>query len=187
MDQAIKAYGPLVRAIAFRIVRKMPPDVEVEDLISIGNICLIHLLQKDECFPKEYIASRIYFGILEEMREQDPAPRSLRRKEKLLGRRLVLTVGMEEAPQLAANSRSPFSEYELKEVAEKASAIIETFNERERIIMDLHYNEEISLRVIASKFKVHESLIGVIHKRLIARLKKKLDYGNTLRFYRKQV
>ena len=78
----------LVRVVAKRIVRKTPPNVELDDLISVGVIGLIDAIEKFD--PEKgtkfrtYAEHRIRGAILDELRAQDWVPRSIRRKEKII-------------------------------------------------------------------------------------------------------
>lgn len=78
----------LVRVVAKRIVRKTPPNVELDDLISVGVIGLIDAIEKFDPEKgtkfKTYAEHRIRGAILDELRAQDWVPRSIRRKEKII-------------------------------------------------------------------------------------------------------
>ena len=79
---------PLVKIVARRIVRKTPPNVEYDDLVSCGTLGLIDAIDKFEPSMgtkfKTYAEHRIRGAILDELRAQDWVPRSIRRKEKLI-------------------------------------------------------------------------------------------------------
>ena len=87
-EKLIIASMPLVRIVAKKIVRKTPPNVELDDLISSGIIGLIDAIEKFD--PKKgtkfktYAEHRIRGSILDELRAQDWVPRSIRRKEKII-------------------------------------------------------------------------------------------------------
>ena len=78
----------LVKVVAKRLVRKTPPNVELDDLMSVGVIGLIDAIDKFD--PKKgakfktYAEHRIRGAILDELRSQDWVPRSIRRKEKII-------------------------------------------------------------------------------------------------------
>lgn len=78
----------LVRVVAKRIVRKTPPNVELDDLVSVGVIGLIDAIEKFDPEKgtkfKTYAEHRIRGAILDELRAQDWVPRSIRRKEKII-------------------------------------------------------------------------------------------------------
>src|SRR3989338_941158 len=84
----ILEYTPLIRYIAQRIAVKLPPNVDIDDLISSGVIGLMDAIDKydpkrDNQF-KTYAEFRIRGAILDELRSQDWVPRSIREKSKIL-------------------------------------------------------------------------------------------------------
>jgi len=85
-EQIILRHLPQIKYIAQRVAVGLPPHVELEDLISAGVIGLLDALEKfDESKGvqfKTYAEVRIHGAILDSLREQDWAPRSLRRKVK---------------------------------------------------------------------------------------------------------
>lgn len=89
-QQLIVEYTPLIRLIAQKIAMKLPPNIDLDDLISSGVIGLMDAIQKydssrDNQF-KTYAEFRIRGSILDELRSQDWVPRSIREKSKVLER-----------------------------------------------------------------------------------------------------
>jgi RNA polymerase sigma factor for flagellar operon FliA len=92
-DKLITEYSPLIRFIAQKIAVRLPPNIELDDLISAGVIGLMDAIDKwdpsrDNKF-KTYAEFRIRGAILDELRAQDWVPRSIRDKAKLLDRTIV--------------------------------------------------------------------------------------------------
>lgn len=87
-DELITEYAPLVKYIAERLSARLPASIEVEDLISTGVLGLIDALDKfvpDKGVKfKTYAEFRIRGAMLDYLRRQDWAPRSMRRKERQL-------------------------------------------------------------------------------------------------------
>ncbi len=86
----ILEYTSLIRFIAQRIASKLPPNIDLDDLISSGVIGLMDAIDKydpsrDNQF-KTYAEFRIRGAILDELRAQDWVPRSIREKSKILDR-----------------------------------------------------------------------------------------------------
>ena len=87
-DQLIEEYAPLVKYIAERLSARLPSSIEVEDLINTGILGLIDAI--DKFVPdrgvkfKTYAEFRIRGAMLDYLRRQDWAPRSMRRKEREL-------------------------------------------------------------------------------------------------------
>ena len=77
---------PQIRYIAQRIAVKLPPDVQLDDLISAGVIGLLDAYEKFDQSKgvqfKTYAEVRIRGAILDSLRDLDWAPRSLRKRSK---------------------------------------------------------------------------------------------------------
>jgi RNA polymerase sigma factor for flagellar operon FliA len=75
---------PIVRRLAFRMARRLPPHVDVDDLISAGNEGLLKAIAAfdPDNSPRfePYAESRIRGAILDELRALDPMTRHGRRR-----------------------------------------------------------------------------------------------------------
>jgi RNA polymerase sigma factor FliA len=85
-NQVIMDYAPLIKFIAQRIAVRLPSNIDVEDLFSAGVIGLMDAIDKydpsrDNKF-KTYAEFRIRGAILDELRNQDWLPRSVRENNK---------------------------------------------------------------------------------------------------------
>jgi RNA polymerase sigma factor FliA len=80
----IEKFGPLVKLVATRIIRKLPPQIELGDLINTGVLGLIDAIDKydpDRDIRFEtYAEFRIRGAILDELRTLDWVPRSIRQR-----------------------------------------------------------------------------------------------------------
>ncbi len=89
-DVMIGELTPLVKTIAQRIASRMPPHIEVDDLIGAGMIGLLDAFEKfDQAKSnnfKKYAEVRIKGAILDEVRSMDPMGRGFRRKANKLGK-----------------------------------------------------------------------------------------------------
>jgi RNA polymerase sigma factor FliA len=74
----IKQYQPLVRRLAHHMMAKLPPSVEVDDLIQVGLIGLSEALTRYETFATQ----RIRGAMLDELRENDWMSRGSRKSQK---------------------------------------------------------------------------------------------------------
>lgn len=89
-DELIREYSPLVKFIAERLCLRLPACIEVEDIINTGVLGLIDAI--DKFVPDRgvkfhtYAEFRIRGAMLDYLRQQDWAPRSMRRKEKELAK-----------------------------------------------------------------------------------------------------
>jgi len=88
-DQLIFTFTPMVRHIVYRKVREVPAHCEVDDFFSCGLEALIRSIERydpDKGATLEQFAwTRIHGAVLDELRRQDWAPRSLRRTERQIG------------------------------------------------------------------------------------------------------
>lgn len=80
---AVEHYVPLVKRIAYHLIARLSPAVDVDDLIQAGLLGLLDALDKvsdPEQEPKfeAYAAIRIRGAMLDELRAGDPLPRRTR-------------------------------------------------------------------------------------------------------------
>ena len=82
----IKQYQPLVRRLAHHMMAKLPPSVEVDDLIQVGLIGLADALQRFEANQgvqfETFATQRIRGAMLDELRENDWMSRGSRKSQK---------------------------------------------------------------------------------------------------------
>lgn len=87
-DDLIVQYAPLVKHVVGKISKKMPPNVEFEDLVGYGTLGLIDAIEKFDHTRgvkfKTYAIPRVRGSILDELRARDWIPRSIRRKARRL-------------------------------------------------------------------------------------------------------
>ncbi|PIQ97349.1 MAG: FliA/WhiG family RNA polymerase sigma factor [Nitrospinae bacterium CG11_big_fil_rev_8_21_14_0_20_56_8] len=83
-DRIIKEYAPMIKYVANRIALRLPPHIEVDDLISVGVLGLIDAINKYDPTRgakfKTYAEFRVRGAILDELRSMDWVPRSVRQK-----------------------------------------------------------------------------------------------------------
>jgi RNA polymerase sigma factor for flagellar operon FliA len=85
-DRLIMTYAPLVKYIVYKKIRELPARCEVEDFISCGLEALINSIDRYDpekgATLEQFAWTRIHGAVLDELRRQDWAPRSLRRWER---------------------------------------------------------------------------------------------------------
>lgn len=83
-DQIVQEYSPMIKYVANRIALRLPPHIEVDDLISVGAIGLMDAIEKYDPTRgakfKTYAEFRVRGSILDELRSLDWVPRSVRQK-----------------------------------------------------------------------------------------------------------
>jgi len=116
---AIEQLIPVVKQVARQVRRRLPDHIALDDIISSGMIGLVEAVDRfdpDKCGSIErYAKIRIRGAILDELRAQDWASRSLRRQAKEL-EKAVLEVSHElgrvpEAKEVADHLGLPIEEY----------------------------------------------------------------------------
>jgi RNA polymerase sigma factor for flagellar operon FliA len=121
-DQIIMDYAPLIKYIAQKIAARLPSNIDIDDLFSAGVIGLMDAIDKydpsrDNKF-KTYAEFRVRGAILDELRNQDWVPRSVREVNKREDRARMELEHM--------YGRSPTD----KEVADFMQVPIDDFHER---------------------------------------------------------
>ncbi len=82
-DRIIKDFLPLIKYTAHRLFWRLPPQLTVDDLISVGLMGLLDALEKFEqgrVKLKTYAEFRIKGAMFDELRAVDWVPRSLKKK-----------------------------------------------------------------------------------------------------------
>src|SRR5512132_2714225 len=89
-DRLVLTFAPLVKYIVYKKLREMPARCEAEDFIACGLEALIHSIERYDpekgATLEQYAWTRIHGAVLDELRRQDWAPRSLRRWERDIAR-----------------------------------------------------------------------------------------------------
>ncbi|MBV2235147.1 MAG: RNA polymerase sigma factor FliA [Sterolibacterium sp.] len=83
-EQLVSQYAPLVKRIAYHLMARLPPNVQVEDLIQNGMIGLLDAIARYEdglgAQFETYAVQRVRGAMLDGLRENDWLPRGLRRE-----------------------------------------------------------------------------------------------------------
>ena len=87
-EALVLKHAHLIKQIAARLARRLPPTVNAEDLVSAGTIGLIEAIKRFDPSKKiqfkTYARFRIRGAMLDQLRLLDWVPRSVRKKESLL-------------------------------------------------------------------------------------------------------
>jgi len=82
----LRQYQPLVHRLAHHMMVKLPPNVEVDDLIQVGMIGLSEALTRYEATQgvqfETFATQRIRGAMIDELRDNDWASRSTRKSQK---------------------------------------------------------------------------------------------------------
>jgi RNA polymerase sigma factor for flagellar operon FliA len=141
-DDLITAHAALVKRIAYHLMNRLPPSVQVDDLIQAGMIGLIEAGRNYDAGLgasfETYAGIRIRGAMLDEIRRSDWTPRSVHRKARMVAEAMreienaegrdardvevaeSLDMSLEEYHQILADSSGAriFSYEELTELGE---------------------------------------------------------------------
>ncbi len=85
-DRLVLTFAPLVKYVVYKKIREMPARCEVDDFISCGLEALIQSIDRYDpakgATLEQYAWTRVHGAVLDELRRQDWAPRSVRRWER---------------------------------------------------------------------------------------------------------
>lgn len=84
----VEKYAPLVKRIAYHLISRLPPSVQPDDLIQAGMIGLLEAARNYNANQgasfETYAGIRIRGSMLDEIRKNDWAPRSVHRKARMV-------------------------------------------------------------------------------------------------------
>ncbi len=89
-NRLVLAYAPMVKYLACRRARRLPPHYELDDLVSCGLLALLTAIDRFDPLKgatfEQYAWTRVCGALVDELRHQDWAPRSLRRDGRAIDR-----------------------------------------------------------------------------------------------------
>jgi RNA polymerase sigma factor for flagellar operon FliA len=85
-DRLVLTYAPLVKFIVYRKIGELPAGFGVDDLVAAGLEALIKSIDRYDpqkgATLEQFVWTRIHGAVIDELRRNDWAPRSLRRWER---------------------------------------------------------------------------------------------------------
>ncbi|WP_024954753.1 RNA polymerase sigma factor FliA [Sulfurospirillum arcachonense] len=143
------------------------------DVMSRSNRRLIKAVDREiEKYLSEYEeepTSEYLAKVLEESLEKIEEARS--------GTRVVALMPINEQITILSEEDTA-QKVEKDELIDLIKGILEKFNEREQLIIQLYYFEELNLKEISAILEISESRISQIHKKLLSKIKEELGLGN---------
>ena len=110
-DRLVLTLAPMVKYIVYRKAREIPARCEVEDFVSCGLEALMRSIDRYDpsrgATLEQFAWTRIHGAVLDELRRNDWAPRSLRRWERDIARareRFISLYGRAPSRQELADS-----------------------------------------------------------------------------------
>src|ERR1700753_1539423 len=89
-DRLVLTFAPMVKYIVYKKAREIPARCEVEDFISCGLEALTRSIDRFDpnkgATLEQFAWTRIHGAVLDELRRNDWAPRSLRRWDREIGK-----------------------------------------------------------------------------------------------------
>lgn len=223
-QQYLTQFSPLVRRIAHYMMAKLPASVQLDDIVQAGMIGLLDAINRYQgslgAQFETYASQRIRGAILDELRQADWLPRSVRKNM----RRIDAVISTLEQrlgraptePELAQEMDISLGEYQTMLQDARGSQLIyfddlkgsdsdnyldnhsanddsnplemlidETQRKllikaiadlppREKMVMGMHYEQELNLREIGAVLGVSESRVCQLHTQAVARLRTKM-------------
>jgi len=225
-DRIIEAFAPVVWRIAQRLAVRLPPSLDIQDLIQAGVIGVMDAIKKYDPSKKAqfktYAEFRIRGAMLDQIRSLDWVPRPVRedmrllyaaqeRVEKRLERRptteelaVELQMSVEECERLLSAARgaillsledlclhehepglvldtladvraeSPLLSLLTEEAKRNLVEGIDALPEKERLVIALYYQDDLTMKEIGQVLNVTESRVCQLHAQAICRLKARL-------------
>ncbi len=223
VDALVRQHADLVRRIAYHLAGRLPPQVEVDDLMQAGMIGLLEAAQhfttgRGASF-ETYAGIRIRGAMLDALRKLDWAPRSVHRKARAAATAMreveLARSGEASDTEVAARMGVSLDEYHrimldavgcqllrlndgedgedgtLERLADdgldplgealddsQRSAVvaeIERLPEREKLVLSLYYEQELTLKEIGAVLHVTESRVCQLHGQALVRLRSRLS------------
>jgi RNA polymerase sigma factor FliA len=174
LARGVDAYLPLVQRVVRKVARRLPANVQRDDLLAAGVYGLLDSLRRNGgdggASFEWYARTRIRGAIFDELRAQD----WLSRRARASGEVPACFVSFEEVsstddPGLAAADPSEaFESLSLRRALERA---VGELPERERTVVARYYFEGRRLKDIGAELGVSEPRISQILARAIERLR----------------
>lgn len=174
---AVESHLPLVAAIARTMGRRLPPTVEVDDLINDGVLGLIEAMRRYD--PQRrvgfstYAGHRIRGAILDGLRQRDPLPRAYRRLQKTAPNGRVQFLTLEEALTVPdgeeGDPESVAVEADLKRQVWLGLAALPP---RDRQVLVLRMVRGLTLREVAVHLSLSITRVAEIQARGLARMRR---------------
>lgn len=226
-DKLVLDHLSLVRTLASRLSRRLPPHVDGNELVGVGVMGLVDAAGRYEPstgVPFDAFArQRIHGAMLDALRRLDRAPRAVRRQQRQLEtalQRLRQVLGREpeteevadalglslddyhhlldalQAADLASVHRvsredgddgrslidlaldrgeGPHAQLERRQLHARLVAALQALPERERHIIALYYDDELTLAEIGKVFDIGASRVSQLRTQAIARLRSLLS------------
>ncbi|WP_369957890.1 RNA polymerase sigma factor FliA [Marichromatium sp. AB31] len=222
-DELVAANVDLVQRIAHHLAARLPPSVQLDDLVQSGMVGLIEAARQFQAGQgatfATYATIRIRGAMIDELRRADWTPRSVHRNTRRIAAAIrevetregrtasdaevaaELEIGladyhamlqdsasanvlgiedlggpeMEADRWLAGTEDSPPEQLAQAQFRLALAQALGGLPERERLVMNLYYNEALNLREIGAVLGITESRVSQIRSQALHRLRSRLS------------
>lgn len=87
---------------------------------------------------------------------------------------VIVTLGIDDQMDIMSEENT-LDRIEKENLIEKIEEILSTFDKRDQLVVQLYYYEELSLKEISEILQISEGRISQIHKRLMNKLRERLE------------
>ena len=175
LERGVDAYLPLVRRVVRQLARRLPSNVQRDDLLAAGVFGLVDSLRRNGggggAAFEWYARTRIRGAIFDELRAQD----WLSRRARAAGGVAACFVSFDDVANddesgLACTD-DPAEAFESSSLRRALARALEQLPERERNVVARYYFEGAKLKDISAELGVSEPRISQILARAIERLR----------------
>jgi RNA polymerase sigma factor FliA len=188
LEQAITTYLPLVERVVRQLARRLPANVQRDDLISAGVFGLADSLRRNGGDQGEgfqwYARTRIRGAIFDELRAQDWLSRRARDRISAASDAndessavtttmvsLEDVIATQDAAHFATDADDPLEVAETRSQQRVLAEAVMQLPERERQIVGRHYFDGVKLKDIGAELGVSEPRVSQLHARALGRLR----------------
>ncbi len=190
-EKLIRDHMPLVKIVARRLSKRLPPSVAHDDLVGAGALGLIDSVIRRKGDDKNsfacYTRIRIRGAIFDELRSHDWLPRRSRAADRNTAEGEPYPVaiihfedlppGSDRTPADKSGGGDPLKELTRKRAATQLKQELCQLPKRHRLVLHLHYFKGMRLKEIGRLLGVSEARISQIHHRALHQLRPKVKYA----------
>ncbi len=176
---SVEPHLPLVGAIARAMARRLPPTVEMDELINDGVLGLIAALRRYDPVRRvgfsTYAGWRIRGAMLDGLRRRDPLPRTYRRLQRTYPGNWVQFVPIEEALMVpGGEDEDPESAAVEADLRRRLWLQLAALPPRDRRVLVLRMVRAMPLREVAAALAISITRVVEIQTRALARMRRLL-------------
>jgi len=197
-DELAIQYLPAVKAMSFRLKERLPSSIDYMDLSAIGTEELIKLARRyDEKLNRSLdvlsrasrkLVKAIDYAVEEYRVTHDDEPTDKELSiildediDKVHDARIASSIYtvMPLHDQLhVGDEGAALARVEKEELVDVIKKVLDSYTQREQMIIQLYYFEELTLKEISDILSITESRISQIHKSVLQKIKQSVGVSN---------